>query len=76
MRTAGFVFRRESFMLAEIQQNVGGLADQQFAGFQERRRERRMRDAAAVQHFQHRRRAAVPACAEPFARRTLCHKKY
>ena len=40
---AGLGLRRQAVALAEIQQDVGGLADDDVAGFQERRRKRRVR---------------------------------
>ena len=55
------VARRKPEAPAEIEQDVGGLADDELAGLEERRRERRARDARAVDELHHRRHAALAA---------------
>ena len=44
---------------AQKEKNIGGLADEELAAFEERRREWRMRDAPAVEQRQHRRHAVL-----------------
>ena len=58
---ARLVARRQPEARAEIEQDVGGLADDELAGLEERRRERRARDARAVDELHHRRHAALAA---------------
>ena len=52
-----FGFRREAMARPEIEQDVGGLPDHEFARFEERRRERRR--AARLHHLRHRAHAAL-----------------
>src|SRR5712691_2880259 len=56
---AGFVARRKPKTRAEVEQDIRGLADDEPAGLQERRRIGRMRDAPAVEELHHRRYAAL-----------------
>src|SRR5690242_11607029 len=51
---ARLVRRRQAVMSAEIEQNVGGLADDQLLRLQEGRRERQMLDALAAEQAHHR----------------------
>jgi hypothetical protein len=48
------VARRKPLACAEVEQDVGGLADHELAALEERRRERRMLDAPAVEQLHHR----------------------
>src|SRR5262249_43832556 len=49
-KPSGLVFRRETVPRAEIEQDVGGLGDQELAGLEERRRKRRMVLPFAFEH--------------------------
>ncbi len=51
--------RGEILARAQKEKNVGGLADEELAAFEERRSEWRMRDALAVEQRQHRRHAVL-----------------
>ena len=51
--------RGEILARAQKEKNVGGLADEKLAAFEERRSEWRMRDALAVEQRQHRRHAVL-----------------
>ena len=57
---ARFRFRREAMAGSEIEQDVGGVADHELAGFQERRCKGR-RPALRLHHLQHCVDAARPA---------------
>src|SRR6185369_1979938 len=57
----GLVRRRQPLVIAEIKKDVGGLADQKLAGFQDRRRERRRRRLS----LQHGKQLVAPAAAAP-----------
>src|ERR1700756_3713323 len=56
---SGLVARRKAEPPAEIKQDVGGLADDELAGLEERRRKRRTRAASALDEFHHRGNAAL-----------------
>ena len=60
---SGLVAWRQPETPAEVKENVRGLGDDELAGFEERRREWRARDATAVDELQHRRQAALAAAA-------------
>ena len=55
---SGFGLRRQPMARSEIEQDIGGLPDHEFAGFQERRRKRRR--ALARFHHAHHRGHAIP----------------
>src|SRR5205807_462986 len=56
-----FAPRRKSMTHSEEQQDVRGLADNELAGLEKRRRKRRMLDPVAVEESHHRWHAAAPA---------------
>src|SRR5215471_11314797 len=58
---SGLVARREAEPPAEIKQDVGGLADDELARLEERRRKGRTRAASALDEFHHRGNAALAA---------------
>src|SRR6516165_8579007 len=56
---SGLVAGREAEPPAEVKQDVGGLADDELAGLQKRRRKRRTRAASGLDEFHHRGNAAL-----------------
>jgi len=56
---SGLVAGREAQPPAEIKQDVGGLADDELAGLEERRRKRRTCAASGLDEFHHRGNAAL-----------------
>src|SRR5262249_46927199 len=56
---SGLVAGREAEPPAEVEEDVGGLADDELAGLEERRRKRRTRAASAFDEFHHRGNAAL-----------------
>src|SRR5499427_2094225 len=56
---SGLVAGREAEPPAEVEEDVGGLADDELAGLEERRRKRRTRAASTLDEFHHRGNAAL-----------------
>ncbi len=57
-QTHGLAFWRKAQARPEVEEDIRGLRDQKFAGFEKRRRERRMFDRAVFHQAHHRRHAA------------------
>ena len=67
---------REFQTRPEIEQNIRGLGDDELAGFEERRRKGRTRDALAVEELHHRRHAAFagPAMSRVGRAKAACRR--